>query len=286
MNRNWLWQIVSTAVLVWLVGCAAKSPFTGFSATTKKLGQQVSDSLTIKPKVDRADDPVSLSSPPKQIPAEFYTQAAWCAEQQGNLTAAVNQYEKALEIAPRDLTTLISYARFLDRLDRPEDALRIYQRAQAVDPKQAVVWNDVGLFQARRNQWQPALEALNQAVALQPSSVRYRNNLAAALVQVQRPEDAVRELEKVHPPAVARYNLGCILYQLQQVDAATEYFAQAVRLDPSLTAAQGMLAKLETPTVPSAAPVRLPKSPECPAEKVAEQLRRLPDSMLTGAVLR
>ena len=278
MNRNWLRQVVSTVLLAGLAGCAANSPFNDLSTKTKKLGNQVSDSLTIKPRVTPAADPVSLASPAKQVPAEFYTQAAWCAEQQGNPTAAASQYEKALEISPRDLATLISYARFLDRSDRPDDAVRIYQRAQAVEPNTAMVWNDKGLFHARRSQWQPALTALNQAVALQPNQLRYRNNLAAVLVQTQHPEQAVLELEKVHPPAVARYNVGCVLCQLHNYAAAAEYFAQAVRIDPSLTAAQGMLAKLQPPM---GVPEDLPSQPapsQIPSERVAEQPRRLPAS--------
>ncbi|MCY2992453.1 MAG: tetratricopeptide repeat protein [Planctomycetota bacterium] len=278
MNRNWIRKILSTALLAGLTGCVSNSSFSDLSTKTKQLGKQVSNSLTIKPKVIPAADPVSLASQPKPIPAEFYTQAAWSAEQQGNPAAAANQYEKALEISPRDVATLLSYARFLDRSGRPDDALRIYQRAQAVEPNTAMVWNDLGLFHARRNQWQPALAALNQAVALQPNQLRYRNNLAAVLVQTQHPEQAVLELEKVHPPAVARYNVGCVLCQLHNDAAAVEYFVQAVRIDPSLTAAQGMLAKLQPP-VGSPSDLASPPAPsQLPAERVAEQPRRLPAS--------
>lgn len=278
MNGNWLRRIVAIALLAGLTGCAANSSFSDLPSQAKKLGHQAADSLTIKSKVTPAADPVSLASQPKQVPAEFYTQAAWCAEQQGNPTAAVRQYEKALEVSPRDLATLISYARFLDRSGRTDEALRIYQRAQAAAPNTAMVWNDLGLFHARRSQWQPALAALNQAVALQPNQLRYRNNLAAVLVQTDRPEQAVRELEKVHPPAVARYNVSCVLCQLHNDGAAADYAAQAVRIDPSLSAAQTLLAKLQPPAAISADGTSQPAPSPLPADRVAAQPRRLPAS--------
>lgn len=211
----------------------------------KQMGDKVSDSLTIKPKVIPANDPIKLSSQPKPVPAMLFVQAAWNAERQGNDAVAASQYAKALERDPRALVTLISYARFLDRTGKPEEALRIYHQAQTVDPRHAPLWNDLGLFHARRNELAAASQALNQAVLLQPGNLRYRNNLAAVLIESQRPEDAVREFEKVHSPAVARHNVGYLLYLQKRNELAADYFAAALRLDPTLASAQQMLAQLK-----------------------------------------
>lgn len=294
MSRKLLATCIGAAALSLFVGCTASSPFGtrpstaadqgvatgyGYGATSptanagstklKSMGDKISDALTIKPKVVSADDPVKLNSQPKDVPASLYTQAAWYAERQGNTTAAVSQYEKALERDPRDVTTLISYARFLDRSGKSDDALRIYQRAQSVASNYAPLWNDLGLFYARRSDSQRAMEALNQAVALQPNNLRYRNNLAAVLVETQRPQDAVQQLERLQPPAIARHNVGYLLYLQHKPEAAAEYFSQALRLDPSLTQAQQMLSQLRAPV--DAMPVGASPAPSASANATRER---------------
>ena len=284
MNWNWIRKFVWPGLLVLLPGCAAPASLADLSTKTKKLGNQVSDSLTMKPKVIPADDPVKLASPPRQVPAAFYTQAAWCAEQQGNLTAAATQYAPALHIAPQDVTTLLSYARFLDRTGRPEAAWRIYQRAQTAAPRDALVWNDLGLFHARRGAWQSSVQALQQAVALQPQNLRYHNNLAAILIETQRPEEAQRELEKVYPPALAQYHAGCLLQMHHQDELAATCFTQALRLDPALSDAHRMLAQLQLVDRSAPSAVRLPAPADPASERVAEKPTRLPQATAESPV--
>jgi Flp pilus assembly protein TadD len=262
-----------------------------------RWGERVADSLTPKPKVVPADDPVKLSATPRKLSPEIHIQAAWLAENQGDVANAARQYGKALETDPRNVNALVSYARLLDRAGKSDDALRLYQRAQQVAPQQAIVWNDVGILHARRGELSQALAAMHRAVALQPTNARYRNNLAAALVQSQQPQEAVQALEAVHPKAIACHNVGYLLYLQRNAGLAAEYFAQATRLDPSLVPAQQMLAKLRGPTTPrnepatsspasppeltaprinppAAMPVSAPQEPTPPSS--TEQLRRLP----------
>jgi Tfp pilus assembly protein PilF len=241
-----------------------------FSAKMHRWGERVADSLTPKPKVVPADDPVKLSGTPRKLSPEIHIQAAWLAENQGDMANAARQYERALEADPRSFNALVSYARLLDRGGKSDDALGLYQRAQQVAPQQALVWNDMGLLHARRGELMPALAAMNQAVALQPANVRYRNNLAAALVQSQQPQEAVRALEAVHPKAVACQNVGYLLYLHRNPGLAAEYFVQATRLDPSLAAAQQMLAKLRGSAAPRNEPAV--SSPAAAPELAAPRL--------------
>ena len=45
-----------------------------------------------------------------------------------------------------------------------------------------------------------------------PNSQLYRNNLAALLVESNRPDDAVTILSEAYGPAVAHYNVGYLLH--------------------------------------------------------------------------
>ena len=217
------------------------------SGTFKSVGNKMSGALAFKPRVTRADDPVRLSSMPDSLSPTLYVRAAAVAESQGNLAAAQSQYEKALELDPGNAGALVAFARFRDRLGDSDQAIQMYRQARAHTPDNAVIWNDLALCHSRRGEIEPALAALQQAVALQPLSQRYRNNLAAALVQANRPEDAVRELRSVYSEAIARHNVGYFLCRLQQYELAVEYLSHAYQLDPTLEAPQALLARLGPP---------------------------------------
>jgi Flp pilus assembly protein TadD len=140
---------------------------------------------------------------------------------------------------------LVAYARFHDRLGHVDEATQLYERALAAAPENALVLNDLGLFRARRGEWDLALEALNKAVQFDQKNARYRNNLAAVLVQTGRVEEAVAVLRVVHPEPVAQYNIGYLLYLQRDFDRATWHFRQASQQAPTFTAAREMLEQIE-----------------------------------------
>jgi hypothetical protein len=61
------------------------------------------DALTIEPKVIKAPDPLSLSSPAEDVGPELHLASARMYESQGNFRRASELYEKALAEAPNDL---------------------------------------------------------------------------------------------------------------------------------------------------------------------------------------
>ncbi len=277
MPRGTNVALAMLALTVALSGCAGRSPFASFGMGSKspksdapqmagkstydgftvtepqseakgnvfsKSFNKVADAMTIKPKVVKADDPVSLSSQPKEIGPELYLSLARMHEHRGNFDTAINQYHKALEVAPQDLTTLVSLARLYDRQGQFERAEELYQRAVKAHPDSAVALNDLGLCYARQSKLSQSLAVLQQAVKIDPHKTMYRNNLASVLAETGRDQEAFEQLAAVNPPAVAHYNMGYLLYQRDQYDAAARHFARAVEADPSMTAAQEMLAKL------------------------------------------
>jgi Flp pilus assembly protein TadD len=287
VSRGLQVALAMLALTVSLSGCAGRAPFTFFGAgkssakpdAPKVAGQstydgftadpksapadkgnmfsngfsKVADAMTIKPKVTKADDAVSLSSKPKDIGAEVYLSLARMHENRGDFNTAINQYRKALEVAPKDLTTLVSLARLYDRQGQFDQAEELYQRAVKAHPNSAVALNDQGLCYARQNKLSESLAALQKAVKIEPDKAMYRNNLASVLVESGRNPEAFDQLAAVNPPAVAHYNMGYLLYQRKQHEAAAQHFARAVEADPSMAAARQMLAQLD-PARPASGP--------------------------------
>ncbi len=165
-------------------------------------------------------------------------------ERSGNVLGAQEQYERALKADPDYLVARISLARLHDRQGNFAEATRQYTEAARRHPNNATVQNDLGLCYMRQEKPGDAVAALQLAVKLQPDRKLYRSNLGTALVQVGRVDDAVQELTTVNPPAVAHYNVGYLLQQHGQNDAARRQFIKALEYDPGFTQAQYWVRKL------------------------------------------
>lgn len=244
----------------------------------KKATSAVGSAFTFQPQVIPAADPVSLSSRPEKINVEVYFHAGRVSEQNGNLEHATKQYSRALDTEPDHLPTLISLARLHDRQGQFADAEKMYRRAIAADPKNAMAHNDLGFCLARQDRRQEALFELRTAAQLDANRKLYRNNLATVLVADGQINEAWRELHTVHPPAVAHFNLGFLLYHTGKKEEARQQFELAHAADARLTVARQMLEKLDaerrpqydrmaTRPVPRTSPANVP---------APEQMRRTP----------
>ena len=192
----------------------------------------------------------------------LYVQAAQYSENQGTIAQAKQQFERALELDPRNVNTLIAFARFHDRQGNADEALRRYQQARSLAPTNTMVLNDLGLFHARRGDLAASLDALQQAVRLDPRNVRYRNNLAAALIESKRVSEAVDVLRTVHPEATALFNVACLLSMKNETQQAASLLEQSLRIDPSLVAASQMLQGIRNRDTMLAQPAMPPSGDE------------------------
>jgi tetratricopeptide (TPR) repeat protein len=85
---------------------------------------------------------------------------------------------------------------------------------------------------------QKGLDAYGKAIALKPEDAATHNNYALALVQAKKIPDAQAELTKAAQldPANAGkyyYNLGAVLTNANQADAAADAFQKAIAADPN-----------------------------------------------------
>ena len=209
-------------------------------------------------------DPIALShkSPPPS--ADLFVSVARLRERGGNADEAVEYYQKALSVAPDHRGALLGLARLEDRQGRYEAAIGLYRKAIELHPNDPTPHNDLGLCYARKGQFVKAAEALQQATRLAPEGKRYRNNLAAVLVELNRTNDAFNELTAAHGPAIAHYNLGVLLQQRGETEPAARHYAEALRHDPQMQAARARLVALNPPAGPQANGVHSLAGPAAP----------------------
>jgi tetratricopeptide (TPR) repeat protein len=127
-------------------------------------------------------------------------------------------------------------------------AVTAFEKASTMDPKQHVVWAQLadsysGLSQTKTGAEQEALntkaiDAFNKAIELKPDDAAYHNNYGLALVRAKKIPEAQGELNKaaqLDPPNAGRYyyNLGAVLTNIGQLDAAGEAFKKAIDSDPN-----------------------------------------------------
>jgi Tfp pilus assembly protein PilF len=168
-------------------------------------------------------------------------------EQSGKLDLAEKQYKLGLKLAPKHLALQLGYARLKDRQGQLDQAIGLYQQVARQYPQEAATHNDLGLCYARRGMVREAIASLERAIQLQPGKRLYRNNIATVLVETGRVDAALEHLRAAHHEAVACYNLGYLLEKKGQPALAATFFAKALEKDPSLTAAQVWLERLQGP---------------------------------------
>ena len=219
----------------------------GFTAALRRTGTAISNAFKIEPKVTPADDPTSLRTKAPPLDATVHNKAAEVFVGRGDLQGAIAQHRRGLEVEPGNLESLISIARLYDRQGNGAQAEKFYQQAITAHPKAPLPLNDMGLFYARQRRLDESLQMLQRAVDLDPKKALYRNNIATVLIAMNRAEEAVQHLMAILPPAEAHYNTGFLLYRRGRPDAAVQHLTQAVRIDPSMTAANQLLQELSSP---------------------------------------
>ena len=217
----------------------------GWKKTTAAVAAPFSSSPTVE-----SDDPVSLSTKTGKIGPDVYISAARILEGQGKYAEAEAKYHAALKSSPNDLTTLISLARCYDRQNKASQAVETYQKAIKAHPKSALAHNDAGLCYGRLKQTDAAVKHLNQAIELQPQNIRYYNNLATVLVEAGHAEQACQLLTRVNSPAIAHYNVACLLHAQGQPAEATRFLQVALSQDGNLVQARELLASIDGASQP------------------------------------
>ena len=112
--------------------------------------------------------------------------------------AAEREFEEALRINPNYTNALHFYSLYLARvLGRHEEAIALATRAQRLDPLAPVIHAGAGAVFYHARQYDQAVAAHQHALALDSTYSIARGLVAKAYLSAGRPEDAIRELNRV-----------------------------------------------------------------------------------------
>jgi tetratricopeptide (TPR) repeat protein len=154
-------------------------------------------------------------------------------------------------------------------------AIEAFTKASTIDDKQVVVWSGLADAYVGAAGTKPAesaalyekgFDAYKKAIELKPDDAAYYNNYAIALAKGKKLEEAKTNLDKaaqLDPAGAGKYfyNMGALLVNGGQNDAAGEQFKKAVTADPNYADAQyqyGVYLASKAQTDPSGKVIALP----------------------------
>lgn len=161
-------------------------------------------------------------------------------EREAMLERARKAYRRALELDPSNVTAAVGLARVYGWLGDHKRATETFEEAKKRHPQDALLWFELGMYHARRKQFDPAIDCLSRAVELEPDNKvdskrrLYEKTLGFCLARAGRVDESVGVLSAVYGKGKALLMVARMLNHLKRSDEARTYFQLALREEPTL----------------------------------------------------
>ena len=171
-----------------------------------------------------------------QIPAVHVTLAR-IHDLTGQHDLALQEFQRALDINPRDAVALDGLARSYENSGRVADAEAAFKKSAALRPDSWDAYNELGNFYDRQSKFQDAIQQYRHALELTPDNAQVYTNLAGTYLNTGDPKfqgDAERALKKsveLNPSYPAYANLGNLYLTEQRYQESASVTEKALKLN-------------------------------------------------------
>jgi len=163
----------------------------------------------------------------------------------GDGDGALEAYRKAVAVKEDFVEPIVVLASLLLEKGRPQEAAQVLQRLVQLDPQSFQAHNLLGLARFQGQDWDPARQSFEQALALNPDYVEALVNLSVLEWGQEEAEKALGYLERaaVLEPGNRDVivNTGLIQVQVGNVEAALSLFREYARYHPNDLEVLGIL---------------------------------------------
>ena len=167
----------------------------------------------------------------------------------GQLPLARESFERAIELDPSHVKSLLNLTRVLLELKEPREASVRVLAALELDSTSSEAHRLMGRVQTVLGETDAAIESYRAALALDAHDVWAMNNLGLVLIEAERFEEALRPLARAvqldSTVAVFRNNFGMALERTGHFVAAAQSYRSAVSIDPGYAKASVSLARID-----------------------------------------
>jgi len=257
--KRYMLALCIVATMCWLIGCAAPA---GPDGQAKRQPISKLPAETTSGTLDIQD---------REILPETHMAAGRLHESQNRLARAAEQYRLAVALKPDYVAALNRLGIVLDRLGRFKEADNAFRGAIAVVADRAYLYNNLAFSYIMQLNWREAEVTLTKALELQPDFARARVNLAMALAQQERFDEALTQFQTVLPAEDAYYNMGLMYQSKRRLLEAAQAFKAALELNPQMLAARKRLDMLPADVVSEAERHLEASASPLPAELAADE---------------
>ena len=219
-NRDHVWMMFVIVAL--LVGCGG-----GAGAPTP---------TRVPPTATRVPPTPTTAATPT-LSAEDHVELGREYRDQGKLEEAAVEFEKAIELDPKDAEAYRNLGTAYGELGKWEESAAAYERAIELEPDFGRAYGDLAVTYYNLGRIPEALEAGEKAVELAPDYASGHNNLGVVYGAQGEIEMAIAEYEKaieLDPSDPDPHNnLGIIYKEQGEFEMAIAEYESAIELDPS-----------------------------------------------------
>jgi tetratricopeptide (TPR) repeat protein len=183
--------------------------------------------------------------------AKFYEEANRYLSA-GNVKAAAESYQKALQLNPNDAKLHYNLSLALERLGDFASGQKELERTVELDPNIAVAQNQLGLLALRSGQQVDAERCFQKTLAIDPKFSEAQSNLGVLYSQQGKNTEAAAMFQQAikNDPknAKAYVNFGLLMAQQEAFAEAEQQFRTAIGVDSSYPDAYAALGMLQAKT--------------------------------------
>jgi len=216
---------------------------------TKKAGQEFEKTLQLDPKMQK-----DVDANRQHYWVEHFNAGIRLSNEDQNFAAAAEEFQKAVDLDPRDVRAYTNLAFCLRKTGRQEEALALFQKALTLNPTDAnarknlaASYLDMARGEAKDKRFIDAIMLYEKAAELDSTYTEAQFELAnayseaalaesIAVARTQYYDKAVslynRVLERTPDNIDATFNLGTAYLAMDNLDEALPLLQKAVSMDP------------------------------------------------------
>ncbi len=227
------------------LACCAVVFSCAFVFPARSLADDAFDKLindkNYKAALDYADDKL----PAPQRTADIWVKLGKANEAMGLSEKALACYLVSWRLNPKDYESLLGAARIYNKLDQPDNAMSMAQKALEVNFAAEASW-EYARACIKLNKASEAKKALEKVIQSDSSNAIANRELGNIYFNSKQYEEALPLLKRSYatqPDADLAFKLGKVCLELNRVDDAIGYLTEATSKNPGLTEAGLTLAR-------------------------------------------
>lgn len=177
------------------------------------------------------------------------------AEAEQARAEARKAYNQALALNSKHIPAYLGLAKSYASIDDSEHAIKMYEKAIEIKPRDANLWYDKALLQARFKDWDGSIASFREAQKIDPDNRLYRRTMGMTMARAGKFDEALATLSKCMKEEEAHYTMARMYQHLDRAADAKEQLALALKARPTFVPARELLTQLEHPAPDAASPI-------------------------------